>query len=302
MNRVSAERAPLPPDSQELLQDSSTQPGETRRILRSVEESIASSEGVRHVPNNWDAVAASMPDFGTAPSTQYYRNREIALIERATGTLRGKRVLKLDLWNEAINTRILGWMASQGADVVAIDISQVVVRRAQANARLENFSPSLLRADIRDLPFRDDSFDVIYTMGTIEHIPEYRHTITEIHRVLKSGGTAIIGVPNFWDPFLRPLIVALLTMFGRYPYAPEKSFTRAELRRDVEHAGLEIVEMTGILALPGILRMLDLFLHVRKGLGPRWTSWFIKPWDAAEERFAWLARIGYLVTAVARKR
>jgi SAM-dependent methyltransferase len=139
-------------------------------------------------------------------------------------------------------------------------------------------------------------------MGTIEHVAEYRHTIGEIHRVLKPGGTAIIGVPNFWDPFLRPLIVGVLTMLGRYPYAPEKSFTRAELRRDVEGSGLQVVEMTGILALPGVLRMLDLFLHVRRGLGPRWTEWFIKPFDAAEERFAWMARIGYLVTAVARKR
>jgi SAM-dependent methyltransferase len=251
---------------------------------------------------NWDAVAGSMPDFVTAPSTTYYRNREIALIARAAGPLAGKRVLKLDLWNEAINTRILGWVAAQGADVVGIDISHVVTRRAFENAKRENFNADLLRADIRDLPFRDESFDVIYTMGTIEHIPEYRHAIREIHRVLKRGGTAIIGVPNFWDPFLRPLLVWALTLVGRYPYAPEKSFTRAELRRDVESSGMEVVEMTGILALPGVLRMLDLFLHVRKGLGPRWTRWFVTPFDVAEERFAWLARIGYLVTAVARKR
>jgi SAM-dependent methyltransferase len=242
-----------------------------------------------------------MPDFGTAPSTSYYRNREIALIERATGSLDGKRVLKLDLWNEAINTRILGWMAAQGASVVGLDVSQVVIGRARENARREEFAASLLRADIRELPFRDDSFDVIYTMGTIEHVAEYRHTLGEIHRVLRPGGTAIIGVPNFWDPFLRPLIVFVLTALGRYPYAPEKSFTRAELRRDVENAGLEVVEMTGILALPGVLRMLDLYLHVRKGLAPRWTQWFIRPFDAAEERFGWLARLGYLVTAIARK-
>ena len=88
---------------------------------------------------------------------------------------------------------------------------------------------------------------------------------------------------------------------GKYPYAPEKSFTRSELRRDVEAAGLRVVSMTGILALPGVLRMLDLFLHTKKGLSPRWTEWFIRPFDAAEERFPWMDRIGYLVTAVATK-
>ncbi|HJQ38276.1 MAG TPA: class I SAM-dependent methyltransferase [Thermoanaerobaculia bacterium] len=250
---------------------------------------------------NWDRVAASMPDFSTAPSTAYYRNREIALIERAVGPLAGKKVLKLDLWNEAINTRILGWMSEEGADAVGLDLSHVVVRRARQNAAREHFGIEILNADMRHMPFRDETFDVVYTMGTLEHIAEYRHTMREIHRVMKRGGVAVIGVPNFWDPFLRPLLVAVLEMLDRYPYAPEKSFTRAELKRDVEAAGLEVRAMTGILALPGVLRMLDLFLHVRKGLSPRWTEWFIKPFDRAEARFGWLDRIGYLVTAIATK-
>jgi SAM-dependent methyltransferase len=249
----------------------------------------------------WDAVAASMPDFASAPSTAYYRRREIALLRRAAGPLRGKRVLKLDLWNEAINTRILEWVSSEEAEAFGLDVSHVVAHRAKENARRERFDVSLLRADIRRIPFRSESFDVVYTMGTIEHIDEYRDTLREIHRVLRVGGVAIIGVPNFWDPFLRPLIVATMELFGKYPYAPEKSFTRAELRRDVEAAGLTVTKMTGILLLPGVLRMLDLFLHVRKRWAARRTEWFIRPFDAIEERFAWLDRLGYLVTAVATK-
>jgi SAM-dependent methyltransferase len=250
----------------------------------------------------WDEVAAAMPDFSSAPSTAYYRRREIDLLRRAAGPLHGKRVLKLDLWNEAINTRILQWVSSEGADAFGLDVSTVVTHRAKENARREQFDVSLLRADIRRIPFRSGSFDVVYTMGTIEHIDEYRDTLREIHRVLKVGGTAIIGVPNFWDPFLRPLLVTVMEALGRYPYAPEKSFTRGELRRDVEAAGLSVTKMTGILLLPGVLRMLDLFLHVRRGWAARRTEWFIRPFDAAEKRFAWLDRLGYLVTAVATKK
>ena len=66
---------------------------------------------------DWDRIAASVRDFHAAPSTQYYRRCEIALLERSVGSLRGKRVLKLDLWNEAFNTRIQGRMRSQGAEV-----------------------------------------------------------------------------------------------------------------------------------------------------------------------------------------
>ena len=263
---------------------------------------MSDRETRRRQLETWDRVAASMPDFSTAPSTICYRDREIDLIQRAAGPLRGKRVLKLDLWNEAINTRILAWASAQGAHAYGIDLSQVVAHRAHTNARNEHFDVSITRADIRELPFLGETFDVVYTMGTIEHIDEYPAALREIHRVLRVGGTAIIGVPNFWDPFLRPLIVAVMERFGKYPYAPEKSFTWRELRRDVEEAGLSVREMTGILVLPGVLRMLDLFLHVRLRWPRRWTDWFVRPFDAAEARFRWLDHIGYLATAIATKR
>ena len=53
------------------------------------------------------------------------------------------------------------------------------------------------------LPFRDKSFDVIYSMGTIEHFDETEQAVSEMARVLKPGGCAIIGVPNRHDPFLH---------------------------------------------------------------------------------------------------
>src|SRR5262245_4578702 len=219
---------------------------------------------------DWDRIAASVRDFHAAPSTRYYRRCEEALLERSVGSLRGKRVLKLDLWNEAFNTRILHWMREQGAEVVGLDISRVVAFQARRNAlaarrngRSNGHSPALLRADIRELPFAPGSFDVVYTMGTIEHIDEYRQAIGEVHRVLRPGGRAVVGVPHKWDLFLRPLMVWILDLFGQYLYAPEKSFSAGELRQDVERTGLRVIERTGILTLPGFLRMADLFFYTR---------------------------------------
>ena len=256
---------------------------------------------------DWDRIASSVRDFHEAPSTQYYRRCEIALLERSLGSLRGKRVLKLDLWNEAFNTRILDWMREQGAEVVGLDISRVVAFRARRNARRSlgsnngGHAPALLRADIRELPFAAGSFDVVYTMGTIEHIDEYRDAIREVHRVLKPGGRAVIGVPHKWDLFLRPLMVRVLDAFGQYLYAPEKSFSASELRRDVERTGLRVVERTGILTLPGLLRMADLFLYTRGIPLYRLSPLLLAPFQYAETRWRWPGRFGYLLTVVADK-
>lgn len=247
----------------------------------------------------WDEIARSMPDFSQAPSTLYYRDCEIELFRRHAGDLRGKRFLKLDLWNEAINTRILKWVAEQGAEVFGMDISHVVSRRAHQNALNEGSDMDLVRADIRELPYADESFDIVYTMGTIEHIDEYRHAIEEIRRVLKPGGRAIIGVPFKYDIFLRPLLVAVLEAFGKYPYAPEKSFTPAELKKDVADAGLDVKARTGILIVPGILRMADVYFHIHR-IPLLWlTSALVRPFAWLEKRWEWPGNFGYLLTVVA---
>jgi SAM-dependent methyltransferase len=210
-------------------------------------------------------------------------------------------VLKLDLWNEAFNTRILDWMREQGAEVVGLDLSGVVAGRARRNALAKGDPLPLLRADIRELPFPADSFDVVYTMGTIEHIDEYPQSLREIHRVLRPGGRAIVGVPHKWNLFLRPVMVWILDAFGQYLYAPEKSFGSAELRRDLESAGLQPIERTGILTLPGPLRMADLFFYTRGIPLYRLSPLFLAPFQFLETRWRWPGRFGYLLTWIACK-
>jgi hypothetical protein len=119
--------------------------------------------------------------------------------------------------------------------------------------------------------------------------------------VLKPGGRAIIGVPNRLDPFLRPLLVAVLFRLGLYAYGYEKSYTRAGLRRLVEAAGLAVTAETSILFVPGWLRMMDLASHV-------WCPPLTRLTAAAVRAFAWIdarlpavRRHGYLIVAAAER-
>jgi SAM-dependent methyltransferase len=251
--------------------------------------------------SDWDRIAASVGDLTGAPSTAYYRRCEIALLQRSLGDLRGQRILKLDLWNEAFNTRILHWMAEQGAEVYGLDLSNVVAHQARRNRRETPHPLRLMRADIRDLPFADGSFDAVYTMGTIEHIDEYVQAIDEVRRVLKPGGRAIIGVPHRWNLFLRPLLVWFLDLLGKYAYAPEKSFSAPELRRDIERTGLRVAERTGILSIPGLLRLADVYCWTRGIALYRLSPLALWPFERLETRFRWPGRFGYLLAMVAKR-
>ncbi len=53
-----------------------------------------------------------------------------------------------------------------------------------------------VKADICNLPFEDNSFDFILCNHVLEHIPDDTKAMQELYRVLKSGGTAILQIPQ----------------------------------------------------------------------------------------------------------
>lgn len=248
----------------------------------------------------WTRVGEHFPDLWGAASTMYYRRNEERLLRGAIPSLAGGRVLKTDLWDEAKNTRILQWIDRQGARVFGVDLSEPTVRGATAGFGLRRLRAAV--ADVRLLPFATDSFDVIYSMGTVEHFAGTEQALTEVHRVLRRGGRAIVGVPNRWDPFLRPLMVTALRRVGLYAYGFEKSYSRRRLRRLMERAGFETIEETGILFMPGWLRMLDLAFHVYVPSLSCITAPVVRRFAWLDARIPVLRRHGYLIVVVATKR
>ena len=158
----------------------------------------------------WADTGAAFPILDGARSTEQYREDERWLFRQFLAPLEGRLILKTDLWDEAKNTRILAWAAAQGAKAVGVDLSPPIVHLARRHFEAQGLHLLSAVSDVRALPFATGSVDAIYSMGTIEHFDDTEGSVRELCRVLKPGGIAIVGVPNRWDPFLRPLMVALL--------------------------------------------------------------------------------------------
>lgn len=98
--------------------------------------------------------------------------------------------------------------------------------------------PSLLGVvgDIQELPVASDSLEVVISADVIEHIPNPNQAISEIKRVLKPGGMAIIVVPSLYK------LDAVHTEHveeKRYS-SHENKLTFAEWQRLIEDSGLSI--------------------------------------------------------------
>ncbi len=58
------------------------------------------------------------------------------------------------------------------------------------------FSPIVdVKADLLDLPFEDNSFDVVFCNHVLEHIEDDHQAMRELYRVLRTGGWGILQVP-----------------------------------------------------------------------------------------------------------
>ena len=117
--------------------------------------------------------------------------------------LAGKRVLDSGCGSGRYSQALSSYGASE---VVGVDFSPENIRNAVAiNSRyVKSESVSFELADIRKLPFPDDSFDVVFSNGVVHHLPDPSAGVTELLRVLKPGGWGFFKVmPNpgglHWD-------------------------------------------------------------------------------------------------------
>lgn len=82
--------------------------------------------------------------------------------------------------------------AEAGADYTGVDLTDAAVELARKRFELFDLSGKFQTADAENLPFADESFDLVYSHGVLHHTPETAKAIKEIHRVLRAGGRAMV--------------------------------------------------------------------------------------------------------------
>lgn len=81
-----------------------------------------------------------------------------------------------------------------------------------------------VKADIQDLPFKSESFDVIFCNHVLEHVENDTKALSELYRIMKVGGWGIFQVPiryqlaeTFEDPTITDR-AKRIEMFGQYDH------------------------------------------------------------------------------------
>jgi len=115
---------------------------------------------------------------------------------------RGKKVLDAGCGNG----RFAYYASKYGADVWAIDLGSAVEVAHRNTAPL---NAQVVQADLHNPPFALESFDFIYSIGVLHHLPEPEVAFRNLLRFLKPGGEVQIYL--YWKPEKRPLKALLLS-------------------------------------------------------------------------------------------
>ena len=99
-----------------------------------------------------------------------------------------------------------------------------------------------MHADLTALPFADASYDLVICAHVLEHIPDDRAAIAEIHRVLRPGGTALLQVPpSDLDVTFEDATATMPDererLYGQYDHV---RICGADYGRRMEEAGFEV--------------------------------------------------------------
>ncbi len=210
----------------------------------------------------WDDYAESFVPITGALSTQSYLGGEIYLCEKYLKPKnKSGKFLKLDLWNEVNHTPVIDniWMFYD--EIHGIDIAPKLVKKAIQILKQKKIPLKAKLGDIRKLPYKSNYFDYVYTMGTIEHIPDPSVAIEEIYRVLKPGGIAVIGVPNKYEWFGKSIVLDILSEIGAKKDNKEFSFGWKNLTKLLETNGFIIKAKTGTYFMPWFIRLIDWYLY-----------------------------------------
>lgn len=117
----------------------------------------------------------------------YYMDEFIPFNELA-----GKDVLEVGLGYGSVSQRL----AASGARFTGLDIASGPVHWINHRLASSGFPGKAIEGSALDMPFPDDSFDYVVTIGCLHHTGDLQKGISEVHRVLRRGGRATIMVYN----------------------------------------------------------------------------------------------------------
>jgi ubiquinone/menaquinone biosynthesis C-methylase UbiE len=137
-----------------------------------------------------------------------------------------------------------------------LDISAEALRISKENANNEKAENAFfVRGNCFRLPFRDCTFDLVWSQGLIEHFNEPEKIVNEHLRVCKKSGTVLISVPYkysytlLWWYLTRPKLMRFLWPWTDQDFYTENKFTELAAKVGIKKYEFILNLLLGVIIL-----------------------------------------------------
>ena len=175
---------------------------------------------------------------------EWYRPTRLFFLNKIDRYVKGGNILELGVKDGVLLKRI------KIKNKVGIDIDEKELKKAK------KYGIKTIRHDLnKPVPIKANSFDNIICIEVLEHVFNFQNVLNEAYRMLKPGGTFIVGVP--YHGLLKNMVVCLAGFEHHYVDTLHvKFFTPKRLRRALKEAGFEIVEESRFGRVPLLWRVM----------------------------------------------
>ena len=142
---------------------------------------------------------------------------------------KGEKILDIACGDGELSLR----MAAKGADVYGLDMSAEGIASARRLAKIAKLKCEFTVGDAEHLPFTDGFFDKLVCSSSLEHFKDDAQSLSEIHRVLRPGGKAVLTVDSFTYP-----IAPALKERHRKMCSVEHYYTKESMEAALKNAGM----------------------------------------------------------------
>jgi len=194
---------------------------------------------------SWEAWAEKS-DYG--PDIRQHKEERQPLYRLLLDSLRAApgrpiRVLEVGC-GTAIDCHLLAQDTRVQATALDRSIQSIQIARKIANGFPH--SAKLLVGDASHLCFPDETFDLVFSQGLLEHFRNPRPLLLEQARVLKRSGSLIVDVPQTFAGFgLYSLRKQWKIRQGKWPWGWETQYSYPQLKRLGRSAGLVSADVVG---------------------------------------------------------
>lgn len=211
------------------------------------------SGGRRSERRHWDDFWDSANEID-----EVYSNRERIRweLEKVT-SLEGAKILEVGSGSGRDSFPLI----EAGAELFLLDYSLPSLELIARQLGARRNQVAVLGGDAFQLPFPDESFDVLFHQGLLEHFrkPLPEKMLTEHFRVLRPGGIILVDVPQRWHYYtaLKHALIVVDKWFAGW----ETEYSVSQLERLLDSVGFEVMASYGAWSNPSIP-----YKALRKGL------------------------------------